>query len=62
MKKTFLPALLLFALFAATLSSCLEDKCDNSATYTRWTPVFKTDAEIRTPPQYQAARPLKKHG
>ena len=62
MKKTFLLPLMLLALFATALSSCLEDKCDNSMTYTRWTPVYKTDAEIRTPPQYQAARPLKNTG
>ena len=62
MKKTFLPAFMLIALLAMTFSSCLEDKCDNTQTYTQWNPVYKTDAEIRTPPQYQAARPLKNTG
>lgn len=62
MKKTFLPALMLLALLVATFSSCLEDKCDNLNTYTQWNPVYKTDAEMRTAPQYQAARPLKNTG
>ena len=62
MKKTFLPAFMLIALLSIGFSSCLEDKCDNTQTYTQWNPVYKTDAEIRTPPQYQAARPLKNTG
>jgi hypothetical protein len=62
MKKTFLPAFMLIALLATTFSSCLEDKCENATTYTQWNPVYKTDAEMRTPPQYQAARPLKNTG
>lgn len=62
MKKTFLPALMLLALLTISFSACLEDKCENTTTYTRWNPVFKSDAEIRTPPQYKAARPLKNTG
>jgi LVIVD repeat len=62
MKKTFLPALMLLALLMTTLSSCLEDKCENTYTYTQWNPVYKTTAEMRVPPQYQAARPLKNTG
>ena len=62
MKKTFLPAFMLIALLAIGFSSCLEDKCDNAQTYTQWNPVYKTDAEMRTPPQYKAAQPLKNTG
>ena len=62
MKKTFLPAFMLIALLAMTFSSCLEDKCDNTQTYTQWNPVYKTDAEMRTPPQYKAAQSLKNTG
>lgn len=62
MKKTFLPAFALIALLAMTFSACLEDKCDNLQTYTQWNPVYKTDAEMRTPPQYKAAQPLKNTG
>ena len=62
MKKTFLPAFMLIALLAMTFSACLEDKCDNAQTYTQWNPVYKTDAEMRTPPQYKAAQPLKNTG
>jgi hypothetical protein len=62
MKKTFLPALMLIALLATTFSACLEDKCENTSTYSQWIPVYKTDAEMRTPPQYKAAQPLKNTG
>ena len=62
MKKTFLPAFMLIALLAMTFSACLEDKCDNAQTYTQWNPVYKTDAEMRIPPQYKAAQPLKNTG
>jgi hypothetical protein len=62
MKKNWLSALLLLALLATTFSACLEDKCQNTSTYTQWNPVYKTDAEFRSAPQYQAAQPLKNTG
>jgi LVIVD repeat len=62
MKKNLPSALWLLALFGLLFSACLEDKCENTSTYTQWNPVYKTDAELKTPPQYQAARPLKNTG
>jgi hypothetical protein len=62
MKKNLPSALLLLALFGLLFSACLEDKCESTSTYTQWNPVYKTDAELKTPPQYQAARPLKNTG
>ena len=59
MKKNLPSALLLLALFGLLFSACLEDKCENTSTYTQWKPVYKTDAELKAPPQYQAVRPLK---
>jgi hypothetical protein len=62
MKKNWLSALLLLALLATTFSACLEDKCKNTSTFTQWNPVYKTDAEFRSIPQYEAAQPLKNTG
>ena len=53
---------ILFVLLSVVLNGCLKDKCQNTTTYTQWTPVYKTDAEMREPPQYQAARALKNPG
>ncbi|MDZ7878738.1 MAG: hypothetical protein U5L45_13745 [Saprospiraceae bacterium] len=54
--------LVLCTLLGLLFSACLEDKCENTSTFTQWNPVYKTDAELKTPPQYQAARPLKNTG
>lgn len=62
MKKNIQPILMLLALFTFSFSACLEDKCAGSGTYTQWNPVYKTSAEMRTPPQYKAAQPLKNTG
>ena len=62
MKKNLPSAFMLLALFGLLFSACLEDKCENTTTYTQWNPVYKTDAEFKAPPQYQAAQPLKNTG
>jgi hypothetical protein len=62
MKKNFLSTLMLLALFATSFSSCLEDKCSNQNTYTQWTPVYKTDAEMKLTPKFEPAQPLKNTG
>ena len=53
---------ILFVLLSMVFNGCLKDTCQNTTTYTQWTPVYKTDAEMRETPQYQAARALKNPG
>lgn len=53
---------ILFVLLSMVFNGCLKDTCQNTTTYTQWTPVYKTDAEMRETPQYQAARTLKNPG
>lgn len=59
MKKFFLP---LLTLLSITFIGCLKDKCENTNTYTMWTPVYKSDSEIRATPQYEQPRQLKNPG
>lgn len=59
MKKLALPISIIMSLF---FNGCLKDTCESSNTFTQWTPVYKSDAEMRQAPQYQAARQLKKPG
>lgn len=58
--KNFYLLSLLFLCFG--FNSCLKDKCESVNTFVQWTPIYKTDAEFRTPPQYEAARTLKNPG
>lgn len=53
---------MLLVLLSMALNGCLKDTCQNTTTYTQWTPVYKTDAEMRQTPQYQAPRALKNPG
>lgn len=63
MKKTRLLMLSTLLLSTALLfNGCLKDKCNNSATFTEWTPIYVTDADFRPEPKLQAARPLKNPG
>ncbi len=62
MKKFIFSISIVCALLAVGFQGCIKDTCSNETTYTRWTPVYKTDAELRQTPQYQAARALKNTG
>ena len=64
MKKIFGFSLTLAmaALLAFNFSSCIKDTCSNDTSYTKWTPIYRTEGELRTPPQYEAARDLKNPG
>lgn len=69
MKQIFFSKI--FTVFAAILvawgisfsfSSCLKDSCKGQETFTRWNPVYKTDAELRQNPTLEPAQPLKRPG
>lgn len=62
MKKFIFSIFAVCGLLAVGFQSCIKDTCSNETTYTRWTPVYKTDAEMRQTPQYQAARAMKNTG
>lgn len=62
MKKILFSISVICAFIAVSFQGCIKDTCSNETTYTRWTPVYKTDAEMREPPQYQATRALKNTG
>ena len=62
MKKFIFSISVICALLAGGFQGCIKDTCSNDTTYTRWSPVYKTDAEMRETPQYQTARPLKNTG
>ncbi|MBL7815854.1 MAG: hypothetical protein JNL70_12640 [Saprospiraceae bacterium] len=62
MKKFIFSIVVLSTFVAIGFQSCIKDTCDNNTTYTRWVPIYKTDAEMQAPPQYQAARPMKNTG
>lgn len=55
------PILLLFIL-AFCLQSCVKDKCERERTYTKYTPVYASMEEIRTPIQMDASRALTDPG
>ncbi len=59
MKKLTLSFLFLLSL---VFNGCLKDTCESTNSFTQWTPVYKSDAEMRQTPQYQAARQLKNPG
>jgi hypothetical protein len=63
MKKS--NVLIFSVLLSATaflFNGCLKDKCSNTMTYTKWTPIYVSDADLRTNPKMEAARPLKNPG
>lgn len=49
-------------LLCFSFNGCLKDTCQNTTTFTQWTPVYKSDTEMRQTPQYQTARTLKNPG
>jgi hypothetical protein len=49
-------------LVCVLLQGCLKDSCSDVQTYTQWTPVYKTDAEMNVAPTFEAARALKNPG
>lgn len=62
MKKFIFSIFAICGLLAIGFQSCIKDTCSNDLTYTRWTPVYKTDAEMRQTPQFQAARAMHNTG
>lgn len=62
MKKFIFSISVVCALLAVGFQACIKDTCSNETSYTRWTPIYKTDAELREAPQYQAARDMKNTG
>ncbi|MCH2085159.1 MAG: hypothetical protein MK226_22425 [Saprospiraceae bacterium] len=53
---------LCLAFFTFSLSSCLEDKCDATLTYTIWEPVYLQEDDIRKDIEIEAARELQNPG
>jgi hypothetical protein len=51
-----------FLVLAIAFQGCLKDTCSNTQTFTRWNPVYKTDAEMNVTPTYEAARKLENPG
>jgi hypothetical protein len=51
-----------FLLFCIFFQGCLKDTCSDVRTFTQWTPVFKTDAEMNVAPTFEAAKQLKNPG
>jgi hypothetical protein len=63
MKKSNVSILAIaLSLVAVLINGCLKDKCTNSMTYTKWTPIYASDADMRANPTMQTARPLKNPG
>ena len=62
MKKFIFSISVVCTFLAIGFQGCIKDTCSNDTSYTRWTPIYKTDAEMRETPQYQAARALKNTG
>jgi hypothetical protein len=62
MKKFIFSISVICAFLAIGFQGCVKDTCSNDTTYIRWTAVYKTDAELRQPPQYQPARAMKNTG
>ena len=54
--------LFLFAFLGLGLTSCLEDQCDATWVYTRYDPVYVTNAEMRQPIERTAAREMENPG
>lgn len=57
-KNVFFAAVAMLFLMA----SCVKDDCSRVMTYTKYTPVYKTLAEIRVDPTVEPARELKNPG
>jgi hypothetical protein len=62
MKRVLILSASLLTLCALIFTACLKDSCTNEKTFTQWTPIYKTDAELKETPQYGAARPMKNPG
>ncbi len=62
MKKVLFSMSVFCALLVLGFQSCVKDTCTNKQTYTRWSPVYKTNAEMREAPKFQAARPMRNTG
>ena len=65
MKKRFNNVLItpsVFLLLSLLFQGCLKDSCKNTQTFTQWTPVYISDAEMNLPPTYEGARPLVNPG
>lgn len=54
--------LFVFLLLGLGLTSCLEDQCDATWVYTRYDPVYVTNAEMRQPIEQRSARELENPG
>ena len=50
------------SLFSLAFSACLKDSCTQEQVYTQWNPVYKSDAQIRVTPRYEAVRAMKNTG
>ncbi len=62
MKKVIFSITVVCTLLSIGFQGCIKDTCSDEQTYTRWTPVYKTDAELRQAPQYQPAKAMKNTG
>lgn len=62
MKKLLTPALFTALVLMFGLTSCLEDRCDLTRTYTAWEPVYLGIDELRQPIETEAPRELKQPG
>jgi hypothetical protein len=51
-----------FLLSVITFQGCLKDSCSDVRTFTQWTPVYKTDAEMNVAPTFEVAKPLQNPG
>lgn len=59
---TLFLAIISAATISTTFVSCFKDSCNGEETFVRWTPIYKTDAELRQNPTFEAAQPLKRPG
>jgi len=63
-KTTMTPRLLLFVSlsFILAFSSCLKDKCEETRTFVRYDPVYRSEQQINAKIEVQAPRVLHKPG
>lgn len=58
----FTTPLLMLLLVGTTLTSCLKDECTETRTFIRFTPVYKSQAEIDAPIEAMSPRALQQPG